>query len=279
MLPVSTRDVYNNAKHRDEVGVRAMLIRSVTRTLGRLTVRQVVVAVVLLVVVSTFVFAPFDQESAASQSQGGDPKGSVARRRNKQAQTEPLLAKKDRDELRQQLDQLEQQLQQPGNTDSEDEDEDADDEEGLQQQDNEGDTAANDNEQQEQQLEEKQQPPLVQRAKRPDPTSEDGEKRAAVIAALRHAWSGYKRYAWGLDELKPNSKTGETWFNLGLTITDSLDTLWLAGLKEEFAEAREWVANSLTFEYGPLPPTFECAVFFKHRIHCAGSPTLSICLR
>lgn len=37
------------------------------------------------------------------------------------------------------------------------------------------------------------------------------------------------------------------WLGLGATIVDSLDTLWIMGLKSEFQEARDWVANSLDF--------------------------------
>ena len=72
-----------------------------------------------------------------------------------------------------------------------------------------------------------------------------GEKRAAVVAALAHAWMGYERYAWGQDELKPISKSSTNWIGQGLTILDSLDVLWLAGLRREFDHGMEWVTNSL----------------------------------
>ncbi len=38
-----------------------------------------------------------------------------------------------------------------------------------------------------------------------------------------------REYAWGQDELKPISKTHSMWFNLGLTLVDSLDTLLIMG--------------------------------------------------
>lgn len=53
-----------------------------------------------------------------------------------------------------------------------------------------------------------------------------------VRNAFRHAWKGYKDYAWGHDELKPISKSFGEWFGLGLTLIDSLDTMWIMGLKE-----------------------------------------------
>jgi hypothetical protein len=52
------------------------------------------------------------------------------------------------------------------------------------------------------------------------------------VAAFRHAWKGYKKYAWGHDHLKPITGTFHDWFNLGLTIVDALDTIYIMGLKE-----------------------------------------------
>jgi len=66
-------------------------------------------------------------------------------------------------------------------------------------------------------------------------------QQAAVVDSFRHAWKAYKKYAWGKDELKPVSHGSNDWFNLGLTLVDSLDTMWLMGLEEEFQEASEWV--------------------------------------
>lgn len=71
------------------------------------------------------------------------------------------------------------------------------------------------------------------------------ERREAVVNAFRHAWKGYKAYAWGQDHLRPLSRTGHTWFGLGLTIIDGMDTMYLMGLHEELAAAREWVAHNL----------------------------------
>lgn len=71
------------------------------------------------------------------------------------------------------------------------------------------------------------------------------ERREAVVDAFRHAWKGYKAYAWGQDHLRPLSRTGHTWFGLGLTIIDGMDTMYLMGLHEELAAAQEWVAHSL----------------------------------
>ena len=53
-----------------------------------------------------------------------------------------------------------------------------------------------------------------------------------VRESFRHAWRGYKEFAWGHDELKPITKTYAEWFGLGLTLIDALDTMWILGLKE-----------------------------------------------
>lgn len=58
------------------------------------------------------------------------------------------------------------------------------------------------------------------------------DRLEAVRDAFRHAWKGYKDYAWGHDELKPISKSFGEWFGLGLTLIDALDTMWIMGLKE-----------------------------------------------
>jgi mannosyl-oligosaccharide alpha-1,2-mannosidase len=52
------------------------------------------------------------------------------------------------------------------------------------------------------------------------------------VAAFRHAWKGYKKYAWGHDHLKPITGTFHDWFSLGLTIVDALDTVYIMGLTE-----------------------------------------------
>ncbi|KAI7812705.1 mannosidase, alpha, class 1B, member 1b isoform X1 [Triplophysa rosa] len=82
----------------------------------------------------------------------------------------------------------------------------------------------------------------------------------AVREAFRHAWKGYKDFAWGHDELKPISKSYGEWFGLGLTLIDALDTMWILGLKDEFAEAREWVATELSFDKNVDVNLFESTI-------------------
>lgn len=58
------------------------------------------------------------------------------------------------------------------------------------------------------------------------------DRQRAVVAAAKHAWSGYKKYAWGHDNLKPISMGFHDWFGLGLTIVDSLDTLYILNMRD-----------------------------------------------
>ncbi|XP_071544864.1 endoplasmic reticulum mannosyl-oligosaccharide 1,2-alpha-mannosidase isoform X1 [Panulirus ornatus] len=85
-------------------------------------------------------------------------------------------------------------------------------------------------------------------------------KQESVVAAMKHAWKGYKTYAWGHDHLKPISRTRNDWLRLGLTLVDALDTLWIMDLKEEFNEAREWVATQLHFNLNQDVNLFETTI-------------------
>lgn len=82
----------------------------------------------------------------------------------------------------------------------------------------------------------------------------------AVRESFRHAWQGYKDFAWGHDELRPISKSYSEWFGLGLTLIDALDTMWILGLKEEFEEAKVWVASELSFNRNVDVNLFESTI-------------------
>lgn len=55
-------------------------------------------------------------------------------------------------------------------------------------------------------------------------SDERGRERAkAVKAAMKHAWDGYVKYAFGGDELGPISRRKkENWGGMGVTLVDSL---------------------------------------------------------
>ena len=90
--------------------------------------------------------------------------------------------------------------------------------------------------------------------------SEHTQRQEEVIGAFKHAWKAYKMYAWGKDELKPVSKNSNEWFNLGLTLVDALDTMWLMGLTEEFSEAREWVEKEMVIAQDKDVNLFETTI-------------------
>lgn len=73
-------------------------------------------------------------------------------------------------------------------------------------------------------------------------------RQKEVVKATKHAWTGYKKFAWGHDHLRPITMKYDDWFHLGLTIVDSLDTLFMMNLTSEFNEARNWVEESFTFD-------------------------------
>lgn len=76
------------------------------------------------------------------------------------------------------------------------------------------------------------------------------ERVAAVREAIAFAFESYERHAWGHDELRPLSASGDDAFcGMGATIVDALDTLWLAGLHEHFRRAAEWAVTQ-TFAEG-----------------------------
>lgn len=75
--------------------------------------------------------------------------------------------------------------------------------------------------------------------------------------AANHSWHGYVRHAWGKDELGPiYNNSADTFGGLGATVVDSLDTLWLMGMAEEFRRARDFVAE-LNFDKCALSTTIQ----------------------
>ncbi|MXQ97898.1 hypothetical protein E5288_WYG003973 [Bos mutus] len=86
------------------------------------------------------------------------------------------------------------------------------------------------------------------------------ERQKAVVDAFLHAWAGYRKFAWGHDELKPLTRSFSEWFGLGLTLIDALDTMWILGLKKEFQEARKWVSKKLRFRKNVDVNLFESTI-------------------
>lgn len=59
-------------------------------------------------------------------------------------------------------------------------------------------------------------------------------------------WRRYKQHAFGYDEILPASGGhANNWGGVGMTLVDSLDTLYVMGLREEFEQACQWVVKNL----------------------------------
>ena len=75
-------------------------------------------------------------------------------------------------------------------------------------------------------------------AEAPDARAIRLERLTAVKSNFEHAWDGYKKHAWMKDELSPVEAGSVTTFGgWAATLVDSLDTLWILGLEDEFRAA------------------------------------------
>ncbi|KAJ7064026.1 glycoside hydrolase [Mycena amicta] len=93
--------------------------------------------------------------------------------------------------------------------------------------------------------------------------SADARKRDAVVHAFQYAWSAYATDAFGSDEYHPISHRGSNLGGgggVGYTIVDAIDTMLLMDLKSEYAKAKAWVKDNLTFERNGQFSTFETTI-------------------
>ncbi|KAI9070577.1 hypothetical protein K1719_047457 [Acacia pycnantha] len=82
-------------------------------------------------------------------------------------------------------------------------------------------------------------------------------RQKKVKDAFIHAWSGYKSYAMGFDELMPLSHHGVDGLGgLGATVVDALDTAMIMGIDEVIAEAGSWVEAHLAKRIRPEPDVY-----------------------
>ncbi|XP_017551280.1 mannosyl-oligosaccharide 1,2-alpha-mannosidase IA isoform X1 [Pygocentrus nattereri] len=99
----------------------------------------------------------------------------------------------------------------------------------------------------------------VDRGKPADPQTV--QRRDKVREMMKFAWDNYKQYAWGKNELRPLTRNGHigTMFGglRGASIVDSLDTLYIMGLTEDYQEAKEWVHNNLDLNSNGEASLFE----------------------
>lgn len=88
------------------------------------------------------------------------------------------------------------------------------------------------------------------------------EMAAKVVEACKHAWSGYKQFAWGKDDLQPLTKTGKNWHRRSLLMTpiDSYDTFIMLGMTKEASEAKKLIFDSLSFDADMDVQVFEITI-------------------
>ncbi|OBZ68634.1 Mannosyl-oligosaccharide 1,2-alpha-mannosidase [Grifola frondosa] len=80
---------------------------------------------------------------------------------------------------------------------------------------------------------------------------------------MRYTLGWLMRDAMGDDEYHPISHKGSNLTEaggIGYTVVDSIDTMLLMGLDEEYQRARDWVASNMTFERDANFNTFETTI-------------------
>jgi len=86
-------------------------------------------------------------------------------------------------------------------------------------------------------------------------------RRVHVKNAMKFAYGAYEEYAFGHDEVLPQSKSfSDNWGGIGTTLVDSLDTMWLMGMKDEFWRARDWVRDHLNHDHVGSVSVFETTI-------------------
>jgi mannosidase alpha-like ER degradation enhancer 2 len=92
--------------------------------------------------------------------------------------------------------------------------------------------------------------------------SQNKKLAAEVKAEFLHAWNGYKKYAWGHDDLKPLSKTPHDWYPqpLLMTAVDSLDTMILMNMDDEAAATKQYILDNLSFDKDMEVQNFEITI-------------------
>lgn len=75
-------------------------------------------------------------------------------------------------------------------------------------------------------------------------------RRQFIVNMTREAWAAYATHAWGQASLKPLTLSKQKGWQAtaGTTITSSLSTLWIMGLREEFREAKKWVEHDMILD-------------------------------
>ncbi|XP_016016363.1 mannosyl-oligosaccharide 1,2-alpha-mannosidase IB isoform X2 [Rousettus aegyptiacus] len=101
-----------------------------------------------------------------------------------------------------------------------------------------------------------------------DPEDTDiRKKRDKIKEMMKYAWDNYRLYGWGHNELRPIAKKGHSTnifgsSQMGATIVDALDTLYIMGLHDEFRDGQKWVEDNLDFSVNSEVSVFEVNIRF-----------------
>eukprot|EP00889_Picochlorum_renovo_P003218 jgi/Picre1/30248/NNA_005614.t1 len=90
--------------------------------------------------------------------------------------------------------------------------------------------------------------------------SSPGERAAKVREATQWAWRGYDSCASGEDELRPLVCGGKHWLNLTLTAVDSMDTLLIMGLEDEYMSAMHVLERNFSLHSPGYCNVFETTI-------------------
>ncbi|KAI1358183.1 glycoside hydrolase family 47 protein [Xylaria arbuscula] len=87
-------------------------------------------------------------------------------------------------------------------------------------------------------------------------------RQQQVKAEMERSWAGYWHYARGHDELSPvTKKFRDPFCGWAATLVDSLDTLWIMGMEDEFKEALQEVEKiDFTISKRAEIPVFETTI-------------------
>ena len=109
---------------------------------------------------------------------------------------------------------------------------------------------------------------LIGSSTTPQCDADDWEAAAARVRAVAaRTFDGYAEHAWGHDELRPvSNRSRDNWGGLAVTMVDSLDTLLLMGLTEQYKRARDWLVDNLPARLGAAVDV----PFFEVVIRCLG---------
>ena len=99
--------------------------------------------------------------------------------------------------------------------------------------------------------------PKIQKSPPPEESVEARRLRQKRLAKVKesfvHSWKGYKDNAWLQDEVAPLTKQAKSTFGgWAATLVDALDTLWIMGLKDDFAAAAK-ACEKIDFAFTTSP--------------------------